>query len=122
MWQDVFKLQDILDEFDKLLDIVKHDQDDLLNKFTRTKIRDFRKVLNDDKQGFYIKIDLYKLTNPLTFFLKELYVKYYSSRRLRSKIKKLDDKVYLIYKEYKSLVYYNWLDSPNSSLESESDG
>lgn len=118
------QMYDILDNLESFLNAVKKDDQDTLNKFVRVKIDDFRKLLDNDKNYYMLECNLYKLTNPLSFLLTELYRKYYDSKRLQKKIKKIDDDLYLIFHDCKSTVYYNWLQSPktdNGSSDSDND-
>ena len=116
---DVFN--GVLVDLEKVLDRVKDDDADFLNGFIRTKIKDYKRLSDPNKNKYFLSVEMYRAIDPLAFFLQELYVKYYTRKSVCFRLRKIQSKLYDIYKDHKTAAYYNWINTPPRKLDTDDD-
>ena len=102
----------ILNDLEKVLDRVKEDENDHLNSFVRIKIKDFRTKCDPEKNRYFVSVDMYKTINPISFFMQELYVKYYNRKSVCYRLRKIQTNLYDLFKNFSSAAHYNWITTP----------
>lgn len=111
----------ILNDLEKVLDRVKEDEADHCNSFIRKKIKDFRKCCDPEKNRYFVSREIHKAVNPLSFFMQELYVKYYTRKSVCFRLKKIQTNLYDLFKEYSTAAHYNWITTPPRNIDSSED-